>query len=774
MPPAVAAVAAGVLAGTANIIGITTFVIAGVGLTVSSVVFGVVVTGLSLLSSALGPKFNAEDIGTQVNMARDPSAPREYIYGRTRTGGTMLMIDTTGTSNETLWINNAYADHEVDAFEAFYLDDETVSFDGAGNATTSPYNGFLSRYVQTGSESQAAISQMISALQSWTVNHRNRGMATVAWKLTFDPDVWPGGLPNLSVVIRGRKIYDPRLDSTVAGGSGTHRAGDPATWTWSQNPVLCLLDYMRDDLLGPAIPFGAFDMPNLIASANICDELVSTKDGGLIKRYTINGIINSQLSHGDVIELMTRSMAGTLTYSGGVFRVHPGTYSNTTSSFDEDDILSLEYTPAPSRRELVNAAKGRFADTSQAYQPADYPPQTNAAYETQDGGERFWLDLDLVFTHDHREAQRIAKLALESARHGGVAAMRVNLKGLAVRAWDTVTVTHENYGWSNKVFRVIGWKLNPPSGESDDNQGFTVDLSLKEESSAIYAWNPASDEGDYVADPGNVSMVTLDLSAPTGLTATAVTFNGNDGSRQPAIKVTWDPPPVWVIGVQVELSPDNGATWYPYGVVPPNSGDGAIITGLVRGTTYRVRIAHVVGGFANVGTFGTTATSGSITITASTIARTIVNQGNLAVLDQVNTAQITDNAVTENELVTGSTVSLTEGGTTTVWDLNVTAPVGYDVFVMFLAKISGTGFGDRTFFDNKITRTDTTPDETVMSQRGNPILRDETTGMQITLPFLDPAISDADPTYRWELISSEGGWTGTIVDRRALVLVIKR
>ena len=43
-------------------------------------------------------------------------------------------------------------------------------------------------------------------------------------------------------------LYDPRMDSTVAGGSGAQRADDQTTWVWDddacRNPALALLFYL--------------------------------------------------------------------------------------------------------------------------------------------------------------------------------------------------------------------------------------------------------------------------------------------------------------------------------------------------------------------------------------------------------------------------------------------------------------------------------------------------------------------------------------------------
>jgi hypothetical protein len=91
-------------------------------------------------------------------------------------------------------------------------------------------------------------------------------------------NVFPGGQGAASDIvldIKGLKVYDPRLDSTVAGGSGAHRANNPATWAWSDNPALCIRDFICDPVHGCGVGHssGFVNDVNIIAAANACDTL---------------------------------------------------------------------------------------------------------------------------------------------------------------------------------------------------------------------------------------------------------------------------------------------------------------------------------------------------------------------------------------------------------------------------------------------------------------------------------------------------------------------
>ena len=108
----------------------------------------------------------------------------------------------------------------------------------------------------------------------WTNAHRLRGRAYLHLQLRRDDTAFPGGLPNVSAKVRGRKIYDPRTGQTA----------------WSDNAALVILDYLR-------APFGLncsldeIDLSSFIAAANICDETV-LRPGGNERRYTANGVID--------------------------------------------------------------------------------------------------------------------------------------------------------------------------------------------------------------------------------------------------------------------------------------------------------------------------------------------------------------------------------------------------------------------------------------------------------------------------------------------------
>jgi hypothetical protein len=80
-------------------------------------------------------------------------------------------------------------------------------------------------------------------------------------------------------LVQGRKLYDPRKDST-AGGSGGHRLALPATWEHSDNPALALADFLNDATYGAG---EAVAWASVATTANANDALVGSTE----KRRTL-------------------------------------------------------------------------------------------------------------------------------------------------------------------------------------------------------------------------------------------------------------------------------------------------------------------------------------------------------------------------------------------------------------------------------------------------------------------------------------------------------
>ena len=510
------------LAGIASAVGGAAIGAAAAGgfftaLAGSGLMYFAVGAGLSLVSRALMPKpsLGQQMAGLEFSV-REPDATRKMIYGRTRVGGSIVFIDTTDgdEDNEYIHMVIAFAGHEVDAIEEIYANQEKIWNNGVRTLSWQPY---LDVNVHLGDQT-AADAELVSRSSKWTTDHKLLDTAYVYIRLKYDAEFFANGLPNISATIRGKKVLNPVTSVTE----------------WTQNPALCVYDYLRDTKYGLAESASDINSAALATAISLCDQDVPLEAGGNQARYTLDGLIDSANSKKENIEAMLSSMAGKLVYSSGEYFISGGAYVAPSVTIDESVMVGgIEVQTKQSRRGLYNGVKGVFRSEEDDYNVADYPAQLSSTFSTEDG-DPIYLDMALPFTTNNIRAQRIAKLALLQSRQQTTISVPCNLTALKFRAGDTVMITNAKMGWSQKVFQVIGYDLSlSSSGE------IVVNVQAIETAAGTYAWN-ASDEVDYLAG-GELALYDGKTAqppvAPLGLSASS-TVNA-DGTVTPTINVSW-------------------------------------------------------------------------------------------------------------------------------------------------------------------------------------------------------------------------------------------
>ena len=499
----VSAVAGGIASGFALASFVTTFAIGA---------------GLSMVSRALAPKPN---IGAQMRgitqTTREPASSRKIIYGRMRVGGQVVFISHSGDDNKFLNMAIAFATHEIQAYDEIWFNDNKIWT--ASGGFQDDWGTYVTIDRKFGTSGQAASQQLIDSNTLWTSNHKLSGIAYIAFKLEWNADKFPQGVPNITAVIRGKKVYDPRTSTTA----------------YSQNPALCLRDYMLDQSYGLGEVAANLNDTSISASANLCDEQVTLDAGGTQNRYQCNGVIDTANQIKANIEQLLASMGGRLTYSGGEYFVDGAEYKTPTLTFSESDIVSdIQTQTKQSRRGIYNGVKGIFVSEEKNFKVLDYPAQISSTYEAEDG-DPIYLDMALPCVTNNTQAQRLAKIALLKSRQQVVMTMTTNLKGLRVKVGDTIQVTNDRLNYSSKVFEVIDYSLAITDG------ALGVNLSCIETASAIYDWT-TSDEEDFLSG-GELDLYDgRTVNNVTSLSHTPIGLKGPDGKLITSVDLTWTAP----------------------------------------------------------------------------------------------------------------------------------------------------------------------------------------------------------------------------------------
>lgn len=557
---------------------------AGAGvLSAGAVTSALVAISLATVSSYLfAPKIPAfGDLGTRDRMVRQPITSRKVIYGRQKVSGPIVALGST-EDDKYLHLVIAVAGHEIQQFESFYVDDIQVTLDSNNMVTnyqykkdgdeTNPSVGTPLIKIRSylGTSTQTSDADLQAAFPGiWTTNHRLQGIAYIYARLEFDAQVFQGGIPNISCVIRGKKVYDYR----------------DLTTKYTANPALILADYLRDTKYGLGCGVDELDTDAVIASANICDEDVPLATSGTEKRYECHGLIDTDKNPNQIIEEMLTSMAGQMSYIGGKWTMRAGAYVAPAMTLTLDDLRGpIQMQTKPSRSETFNAVKGVFINPDANWQATDYPPITSATFEAEDNNQRVFVDYTLPFTTSNSMAQRIAKIALYRSRQEITMTLPCKLKAFDLKPGDTVNITIDRYGFSSKVFEVVNWRL----AVSENQLG--VDLELREMNSAVFDWD--AEETAFSQD--NATKPNSDARPPT-LTNLAVTDNSylnEDGTFFPSSTISWDSvPSIFVTGggyIEIQFKKSSDTVWTPAANVPGNQ-TSTTIDGGESGINYDIR-----------------------------------------------------------------------------------------------------------------------------------------------------------------------------------------
>jgi co-chaperonin GroES (HSP10) len=459
------------------------------------------------------------DQGINFGLQVDPTYARTVVYGVAKTGGSLVYADeTTATdTNDTLWMVIALADHECEGVQEIQVNGSAITWNsgtGVVSEFTDSGTDHLKIHFYDGAESQTADAALVAASTPWTTSHRGRGVCYIIIEALFKSELF-SQIPQVEVVLKGKKLYDRRLDSTETGGSGSHRSNDPTTWEWENsgtvlgdNPALQLDDYMRGlktaggEVIG-GLGMDAADISTAEAqtAATDCEDSITTiTPSGTEKRYRSGLVLSTSATHKSNIRAILATMAGELHDHGGKFRMFAGKARTSVLTITDDDVVrevmngqqripkKWTWEPQAGRESRINLVRGRFVDETNGWRAEEYPTQDSATYKTEDGGKELAGNLDLLGVPSHSQAQRLAKIYLERSRYFGQLVSTFQPALIELESGDWLTYDSTRQGWTGGSTRTFEVEA---STEYPDTM---VELKLQEVASSIYTWTPGTDE----------------------------------------------------------------------------------------------------------------------------------------------------------------------------------------------------------------------------------------------------------------------------------------
>jgi len=497
-------------------------------------------------------------LNKQSNLAQIP-----VIYGRRKIGGTRVFVETSGTDNEYLYICLVLCEGEIEAIDDVYINDII--------STDSKFSGLVSIDKKLGSDIQTA-SSVLTPAPSWTSDHMLKGVAYLGMRFKWDRDVF-GSMPEVTAIVRGKKVYDPRTDTTA----------------YRTNPAICMLDYMRNSRYGKNLPDSAFEtgFSSWAAAANLCDQNVDAySGGGTIDLFSCNAIIDVSKNIIDNVKVFLSGMQGLLTYSEGKYKLIIENSASPSYAFTEDNILGGITINGEKKRDRFNRVIATFANPEKNWQQdqIEYPEAGSAEYTTllaQDNGFELEKRVALDTVINAYQARNIANTILLRSRNGIRASFLATVDALQVQVGDVVSVTHSSPGWSAKPFRVTGLTL-----QNDGNVGVT----LTEHQDSFYAWYTGAQVADYVDTnlPDPFSVTAVNVNTVSVSSSEAINDNGSSSQR---FLVSWtEPSDNFISEYVIQFKESTEALWR--GEVRTDSSP-IYISGIQSGIAYNIRIKAI-------------------------------------------------------------------------------------------------------------------------------------------------------------------------------------
>lgn len=503
--------------------------------------------------------------GSPIQMSRDPAAPRKLVYGEHRVSGPIIFGHVTGASNEYIHLVIPLANHFCWELGEIYFNDEPLGLPWGGGEVPLPgskYHGFVRVKKHRGEQTTADSDLVAECPGVWSNAHVGHGVAYIYVRLKWDQNVFPGGIPNISCVVKGKQVFDPRDD----------------TYKYTTNAALCLNDFMlmTEDEGGLGAEADEVNAASVIEAANVCDIEVDRAEDDPEVQYAINGVIELNIDPQPVIDELCAAMAGKVFYISGEFFVRGGAWREPTVSLNGSCLRGGVSVANPTATaEKFNGVRGTFADPTKLWQRNEYPAQQSNTFVTADGGE-IWRTADSAMVTSPTQNQRIARQGLLRARQGLTTSWACNLRAMEAMAGDTVLLSLDRLGWDEKAFEILEFNFSAQKGDRG-GIGYGVEFVAQETHPSIFDWNTSLEQ---TVDPApNTTLpdpwTALPPSAPVLTSGTALLIKGSDGTVLSRIRATWTPPADTFVQsggrFEVEYKKSADTDWQSAGPVPGGS-----------------------------------------------------------------------------------------------------------------------------------------------------------------------------------------------------------
>jgi hypothetical protein len=463
--------------GVVAIVGLA-IVTGGTSLVAKFALSAVLSFGVSkLLGNRAGSKAaGAESNGARIQLPPGTNNKLPVTYG-TAFLGSATTDAKISTDQKTMWFVQAVTevpDGATITFNQIYYDNKLVTFGTNGAVASLTNNAQGSPQVDT----KVANKIFIYLFPNGSSSGVNTGGLT-ANQILSDASIpasqrWNGPIyttggqsPTMSntafMIIK--LIYDEQAGVT---GLGTLTAKVTCSIT---KPGAAILDYMRNERYGCAIPLAQIDTASLTALNTYSDGLINYMDvngnPATQARYRINGPLDTGIDCLTNLQNLVDACDSWLQYSEitGKWKVVINkAYNQSPGALTINDLYSVTSSNLVGGIDISPVdLNGTFNQLEVQYPDVNIKDQTNYAYidlfteyptliSANEPINKLIVQNQLV--NNFVQAKFIGIRRLLQSREDLIIDLQLDYSGIQLEAGDVIKVTLAEYGWTNKLFRV--------------------------------------------------------------------------------------------------------------------------------------------------------------------------------------------------------------------------------------------------------------------------------------------------------------------------------
>lgn len=294
-----------------------------------------IMSGVSVGAGAIAQATASRPISTPAptDIILGAEQPYPYAMGRCKIVGNMVHTEAHGREREDIpnpWRTDTYVltgAGPVQSIDQILVNGNALTFNASNAGQASGYySKYLRGTTQLGALSEGVINTFGNdgappTFNYWNSSRRISGMAAMQFSMLLDSKEthFRSGPPDFAAVGRWVKAYDARLDSSVSGGSGSHRIDDETTFTYHTNPAMLALTYAygryqnSKPVCGGGLSVNAIDVQSFIDAANVQDA----------NGWETNGIVYENGEDGEIwnnLKQILEAGGAWPTNDGGVLR----------------------------------------------------------------------------------------------------------------------------------------------------------------------------------------------------------------------------------------------------------------------------------------------------------------------------------------------------------------------------------------------------------------------------------------------------------------------